>query len=340
MYAQFPVSGTCDTAPRHKRMFLTAVQCPVAIITSKLTGKIPVLHAVERVLFRVVSEVVNGILQGQVAVVTGSSRGIGKGIALELGAAGATVYVTGRSTSPGRLPGTVLETAAQISELGGTAVPYVCDHRDDAAVENLFAQIRAERGRLDILVNNVYNSPATARWMGKPFWEVPPKAWDETFDIGVRSHYVASVFAASLLIKSQGLIVNISSPGAEHYMHSVVYGVAKAAVDRLTADLAQDLAETGVSVVSLWPGVVNTELLQLVPADAAGRRLITLPGEGTFDLNDAETPRFPGRAVVALATASDRHTRTGKAWRVADLADAYGFTDIDGRVPRAKPMGA
>ncbi|WP_069165155.1 SDR family NAD(P)-dependent oxidoreductase [Nocardia altamirensis] len=280
----------------------------------------------------------NGIpsaLGGRIAVVTGASRGIGKGIAMELGAAGATVYVTGRSATPGRLPGTVHETAAAIDAAGGTGIPFVCDHRDDDAVRRLFELIKAEHGKLDVLVNNVYNSPAAARWLGKPFWEVPPDAWDETFDIGVRSHYVASVFAAPLLIEAGGLIVNISSPGAQRYMHNAVYGVAKTAVDRLTADMAHNLADTAVTAVSLWPGIVDTELLQLVPADARGQRLVTLPGEGTFDLAAAESPRFPGRAVVALATDPDRRSRTGTAWRVADLADEYGFTDVDGRIPRA-----
>ncbi|MEU8899694.1 SDR family NAD(P)-dependent oxidoreductase [Nocardia sp. NPDC048505] len=274
-------------------------------------------------------------LDGKIAVVTGASRGIGKGIALELGAAGATVYVTGRTSAAGRLPGTVAETAAQIEELGGTGIPVICDHRDDEAVQQLFEQVRKEHGELDVLVNNVYNSPAAARWLGKPFWEVPPKAWDETFDVGVRSHYAAAYFAADLLIEADGLLVNISSPGAERYMHNAVYGIAKTALDRLTADFARNLADTGVTVVSLWPGIVDTELLQLVPADADGKRLVTLPGEGTYDLAQAETPRFPGRAVVALAADADRKTRTGKAFRVADLADAYGFTDLDGRVPRA-----
>ncbi|MFE3546724.1 SDR family NAD(P)-dependent oxidoreductase [Nocardia sp. NPDC059177] len=276
------------------------------------------------------------MLAGRVAVVTGASRGIGKGIALELGAAGATVYVTGRTTAPGKLPGTVHATAAEITELGGHGVAVVCDHRDDAAVEQLFTQVRAEQGRLDLLVNNVYNSPAAARWLGRKFWDVPAKAWDETFEVGVRSHYVASVFAAPLLIESAGLIVNVSSPGAQRYMHNAVYGVGKTALDRLTADLAHDLDGTGATAVSIWPGIVDTELLQLVPADDQGRRVVTLPGEGSFDLDAAETPRFPGRAVVALAADADRaSTRAGKAWKVADLAVAYGFTDVDGRIPRA-----
>ncbi|MGW4768509.1 SDR family NAD(P)-dependent oxidoreductase [Nocardia sp. NPDC004278] len=275
------------------------------------------------------------VLRDKVAVVTGASRGIGKGIALELGAAGATVYVTGRSATPGRLPGTVHATAAEIDALGGTGIPVVCNHRDDDAVERLFERIRTEHGRLDVLVNNVYNSPAAARWLGKPFWEVPPEAWDETFDIGVRSHYAASFFAAPLLIESAGLIANISSPGAERYMHNAVYGVAKAALDRLTSDMADDLADTNVTVVSLWPGIVDTELLQLVPRNADGRRIVTLPGEGTYDLDAAESPRFPGRAVVALAADPDRRDRSGSAWRIADLADDYGFTDVDGRIPRS-----
>ncbi|MCP2315756.1 dehydrogenase/reductase SDR family member 1 [Nocardia amikacinitolerans] len=273
-------------------------------------------------------------LHGRVAVVTGASRGIGKGIALELGAAGATVYITGRSATAGRLPGTVHDTAAEIDALGGHGIPFVCDHRDDDAVQRLFERVRAEQGRLDVLVNNVYNSPAAARWLGKPFWEVPPSTWDETFDVGVRSHYAASFYAAPLLIGSGGLVVNVSSPGSQRYMHNAVYGVAKTALDRLTTDMARDLADTEVTVVSLWPGIVDTELLQLVPADAEGRRLVTLPGEGTFDLGAAETPRFPGRAVVALAADPQRRARTGSAWRVADLADQYGFTDVDGRVPR------
>ncbi|MET8875368.1 SDR family NAD(P)-dependent oxidoreductase [Nocardia sp. NPDC004604] len=275
------------------------------------------------------------VLRDKVAVVTGASRGIGKGIALELGAAGATVYVTGRSATPGRLPGTVHATAAEIDALGGTGIPVVCDHRDDDAVERLFERIRTEHGRLDVLVNNVYNSAAAARWLGKPFWEVPPEAWDETFDVGVRSHYAASFFAAPLLIESAGLIANISSPGAERYMHNAVYGVAKAALDRLTSDMADDLADTNVTVVSLWPGIVDTELLQLVPRNADGRRVVTLPGEGTYDLDAAESPRFPGRAVVALAADPDRRDRSGSAWRIADLADDYGFTDLDGRIPRS-----
>ena len=280
-------------------------------------------------------------LDGRVAVVTGASRGIGKGVALELGAAGARVYVTGRTVEPGRIPGTVSATAAEIDELGGSGVPVVCDHSDDEAVTALFERVRTESGRLDVLVNNVYDAPGSARWLGKPFWEVPAAGWDHTFTIGVRSHYVASSLATPLLIETGGgLIANISSPGSVHYMHNVVYGVAKAAVDRMTADMAHDLEGHGVTVVSLWPGIVNTELLQMIQPGPDGRRVLSLPGEGDYDLDAAETPRFTGRGVVAVAADADAAKRSGHAFYVADLADAYGFTDLDGRVPRPPALPA
>jgi NAD(P)-dependent dehydrogenase (short-subunit alcohol dehydrogenase family) len=190
-------------------------------------------------------------------------------------------------------------------------------------------------------VNNVYDAPGSARWIGKPFWEVPAEGWDHNFGIGVRSHYVASVMAAPLLLESgAGLIVNVSSPGAQAYSHNVVYGVAKAALDRMTADMAVELSDRNVAVVSIWPGIVNTELLQAIPPDENGRRILRLPGEGDYDLAQAETPRFAGRAVVALATDPDVSGRSGKAFYVADLAGGYGFTDVDGRVPAPPAIGA
>lgn len=280
-------------------------------------------------------ETSGGNLAGRVAVVTGATRGIGKGIALELGAAGATVYVTGRSGTAGNLPGTVGETAEAVSRLGGRGIGVVCDHSDDSAVAALFERIGSEQGKLDVLVNNVYNAPASARWLGRPFWEVPGAGWDETFTIGVRSHYVASVMAAPLLFHSDGaLVANVSSPGAVRYMHNVVYGVAKAAVDRMTSDMAHELQGRPVAVVSVWPGIVNTELLQMIPAGADGRRVLSLPGEGEFDLDEAESPRFAGRGVVALAADPERKKWSGRAVYVAELAERYGFTDIDGRVPQ------
>ena len=265
-------------------------------------------------------------LTGSVAVVTGASRGIGKGCALELGAAGATVYVTGRTVEPGRhpLPGTVGATAEEVTKLGGRGIAVACDHRDDAAVARLFERVAAEQGsRLDVLVNNAFLIPRELT-SGKPFWECPLSNWDDMVGVGTRSAYVASWHAAKLMVPRQrGLIANVSSSGAQEYAWHVAYGVGKCALDRFTSDAAHELAKHGVAVVSLWPGLVLTERLEGVAK--AG-----LPG---LDFTKAESPRFTGRAVVALAADADARRWSGRALASRDLADAYGFTDVDGRLP-------
>jgi dehydrogenase/reductase SDR family member 1 len=266
-------------------------------------------------------------LDGRVAIVTGASRGIGKGCALELGAAGATVYVTGRSVSESDhpLPGTVGATAAEIDALGGTGVAVACDHRGDEAVAALFDRVEAEHGRLDILVNNAFivTNELTS---GLPFWEVPLSNWDDMIDVGTRSAYVASVFAARSMVPARaGLIVNISGSGAQEYAWSVAYGVGKCALDRLTADTAIELASHGVTVVSLWPGFVRTERIDL----AVDHGLLP----DTLDAESAESPRFAGRGVVALATDPEASRWSGQAVTVRDLAESYGFRDVDGRLP-------
>ncbi|MDX6219039.1 MAG: dehydrogenase/reductase family er 1 [Frankiales bacterium] len=272
----------------------------------------------------------------KIAVVTGASRGIGKGIALELGAIGMTVYVTGRSVDGGMLPGTVGETAAQIDELGGRGVALAVDHHDDAQVEAAVRRVLDEHGTIDVLVNNVFSAPDLAAWLGKPFWELPVKAWDEVIDIGCRSHYVASAFAAPSMVAAKGgLIVNVTSDGAVQYAHNVPYGVGKAAVDKMTADMAHELKPHGVAAISVWPGLVKTELVMFgAQTRDDGSQYLDLGGEGAFELGDAESPRFVGRGVAALASDPEVLVKTGRAIRVADLADEYGFTDIDGSVPR------
>ncbi|WP_406320040.1 SDR family NAD(P)-dependent oxidoreductase [Streptomyces sp. NBC_01637] len=276
-------------------------------------------------------------LAGKIVVVTGASRGVGKGIALELGAAGATVYVTGRSVAAGPLPGTVSETADEVTALGGKGIAVVCDHHSDEQVAAVFERVHEESGRLDLLVNNVFSSPDLGAWLGKSFWELPLAAWDQVLDIGTRSHYVASVSAAPLLFAAgRGLIVNISSAGARQYSHNTVYGVGKAALDKMTADMAVELRPQDVSVVSVWPGLVRTELVDAAARRADhGRSEIELPGEGRFDVGAAESPRFVGRGVAALAADPAVRDRSGSAVSTRDLARHYGFTDVDGAMPAA-----
>ncbi len=267
-------------------------------------------------------------LAGKVALVTGASRGIGKGCALELAAAGAAVYVTGRTTGAGQhpLPGTVGATAEEIAAAGGNAVAVACDHRDDDAVRAVFDQIAADHGRLDVLVNNAFivTDELTS---GLPFWEVPISNWDDMIDVGTRSAYVASVLAVPVMIEQgDGLIANISSSGAAEYAWHVAYGVGKCALDRMTSDCARELRDTGVSMVSVWPGFVRTERIDMA-VDAG----VELPP--SLDLSAAESSRFTGRAVTALAIDPDRSRYTGQAVTSRDMADSYGFTDVDGSLP-------
>lgn len=267
-------------------------------------------------------------LAGKVALVTGASRGIGKGCAIELAAAGAAVYVTGRTTGAGQhpLPGTVGATAEEITAAGGTAIAAACDHRDDDAVRAVFGQIAADHGRLDVLVNNAFivTDELTS---GLPFWEVPISNWDDMIDVGTRSAYVASVLATPVMIgQGDGLIANISSSGAAEYAWHVAYGVGKCALDRMTSDCARELRDTGVSMVSVWPGFVRTERIDMA-VDAG----VELPP--SLDLSAAESSRFTGRAVTALAIDSDRSRYTGQAVTSRDMADSYEFTDVDGSLP-------
>jgi dehydrogenase/reductase SDR family protein 1 len=263
-------------------------------------------------------------LAGRVAIVTGGSRGIGRGCAIELGAAGATVYLTGRTLHDGEapLPGSIESTAAAVDAAGGRGIAVACDHRDDAAVEALFARVAGEQGRLDVLVNNAFLIPPELT-SGRKFWEVPLSNWDDMLDVGTRSAFVASAFAARTMVPARrGLIVNISSSGAKQYAWHVCYGVGKAALDRLTADTALELAPHGVAVVSLWPGLVLTERVE--------RMRERMPGLAQLH---AETPHFAGRAVAALAADPAPLRYTGKARAVRELALEYGFRDVDGSLP-------
>ena len=269
-------------------------------------------------------------LRGAVAVVTGATRGVGRGVALGLGEAGATVYVTGRSTAPGAGVGgfsqTIHDTAADVTAAGGAGIAVRCDHGADDMVTALFARVREEQGRLDVLVNNVWGGYERfydgSEHNAGPFWEQPLSLWDSMHRIGVRAHYVASALAAPIMIeRGRGLIANVSSYAGQTFIPPVAYGVAHAAIDRLSADLAHELRPFGVASLSLYPGLVRTEAV--------------LRAAEHFDLSNSESPQFLGRAVAALATDPNLLRLTGGWYFAAEIAQQYGFTDVDGTRPRS-----
>ena len=247
----------------------------------------------------------------RVAVVTGASRGVGRGVAAALDDAGMRVYATGRTIDRATLPDGVVRVA--------------CDHTEDAAVEHLFARVERESGRLDVLVNNAWGGYERMVENGRftwalPFWEQPRWRWDAMITAGVRAAFVASQLAARLMVKARrGLIVNVSHWAAQKRIGNTLYGIAKAATDKLTNDTAIELRSHGVSVVSLYPGLVRTEAVL---------------GAGVFDLSNSESPEYIGRAVHALSTDPELLTLSGQTLVAADLARRYGFTDIDGKTPR------
>lgn len=262
----------------------------------------------------------------RVVVVTGASRGAGKGIAIALGATGATVYVTGRTRREGDapLPGTVEATAQAVTEAGGKGIAAYCDHADDAQVKALFERIDQEQGRVDILVNNA-TSLNDALTLKGPFWE-KPLALTDIWNVGMRSHYTATYFAAPLLLKSpRGLVVNTSSFGGRIYMHGPAYGAGKAATDKMAHDMAVDFRPHSVAVVSIWMGLLLTERTRMV---------FEAEPEMYADLAEtAETPQYTGRVIDALYRDPLLMDRSGKVWIGAELGAEYGVTDVNGRQP-------
>lgn len=263
-------------------------------------------------------------LAGKVAVVTGASRGIGKGIAQALGEQGCEVFVTGRSSGAGEL--TIEATAALVDEAGGKGHTIRCDHGDDDQIAALFARVAEASDHIDFLINNVYKIPDPPAW-GGGFWEHPIQIWDDQVGIGLRAHYVASWHAAPLLFEAGpgAAIVNVSSPGGLAYHFSCSYGAGKAGLDRLTADMAVELEPRGVAAVALYPGSVATEFVKGV-AQSQGR-----------DLGDAQTPLFVGRATAALLAAPDLAARSGSIQWVEDLAEEFDVVDETGRRPPGYP---
>jgi len=270
-------------------------------------------------------------LSGHVAVVTGASRGAGKGFALALGAAGMTVYVTGRSLQEGDadLPGTVGATAAAVTAAGGVGVPVQCDHADDDQVAALFARVAQEQdGRLDLLINNACSLPPELTEPGA-FW-TKPLHMQSLLNVGLRSHYVSAWHAAPLMVaRRQGLIVNTSSYGSVCYMHGAAYGAGKSAADKMAHDFAVDLRPHGVAAISLWMGLLRTERTERVLADPgmARRYAASVP--------HMESPQYPGRVVLALLQSEQRMARSGGVWIDAELGAELGVTDLDGRQPHS-----
>ncbi|RYG11551.1 MAG: SDR family NAD(P)-dependent oxidoreductase [Burkholderiales bacterium] len=282
-------------------------------------------------------------LKGCVAVVTGASRGAGLGIALELGAAGATVYATGRSTRDrpadsyqqiltlshmDALPGSIEDTADAVAKAGGRGIPVQCDHSREDDVAALFERVQAEQGRVDLLVNNAWGGhEAFDGVFEAPFWERGMEQWDPMINRGVRNHLLASRAAAPLMVKrKKGLIVTTTFWDRHRYMMgNIFYDLAKAAMTRLAYGMAQELQPHGVASIAVSPGWMRTEFV------LAGHQANETNWQQRPELARTESPRYLGRAVAGLAADAKVMEKSGRVLRVADLAAEYGFTDIDGR---------
>jgi len=270
-------------------------------------------------------------LEGKIALVTGASRGVGKGIALGLGENGATVYVTGRTLARGTgvqgLEGSIDETVEAINEIGGIGFALRCDHTDDNKVKEVFDRILEKERRLDMLVNNVwggyecmFNDHGEYIWE-RPFWDQPIEQWEFMFSAGVRAHYVASRYASKIMTKQKhGLIVNLSHWAARKYSGNVCYGISKAATDKLTSDAAHDLQQFNVSVISLYPGLVRTERI--------------MRATEFLDLSNSESPQYIGNVIAAVYTDPALMEKSGKILIAAQLGSEYGISDIDGKIPK------
>lgn len=269
-----------------------------------------------------------GGMSGHVAIVTGASRGIGRGVAVGLGAAGWTVYVTARTMRDGDSdrPGSITNTAEQVTRAGGRGIPIRADHSVDSETQAVFSSVEHEHGSLDLLVNNAtsYSTDLGPREDGT-FWELPVEDLDEMLAVGLRSHYVASACAARMMVpRRSGLIVNISSAGAIKYTGNVSYNVVKAAVDMLTLSTAEELRPHNVAVVSFWPRLTRTEAFIAHPEQFA-------------DPSRAWSAEFNGRCVSALANDPRIMEKSGHALDLAEVAIEYRLADSDGRVPELRP---
>jgi len=268
-------------------------------------------------------------LQGKICLVTGAARGIGRGIALQLGGAGATVYITGRTET------NLKDCAAEIVNRGGKAVPVIMDHANDTDVLGLFDRIKTEQdGKLDVLVNNAYAGVNHIfSNTGKKFWETDPiEAWDTINGVGLRNHYICTTLASRIMVEQRsGVIVNISSYGGLKYLFNCAYGIGKAACDRMAADCAHELKKHNVACISLWPGPVRTEYIQDNLINVASATPQGLKSAKIFE--KGETIEFAGKSIAYLVADPAVMKKTGRILQTTDLAREYGFDDIDGQMP-------
>jgi NAD(P)-dependent dehydrogenase (short-subunit alcohol dehydrogenase family) len=274
-------------------------------------------------------------LKGKVAVVAGATRGAGRGIACMLGEAGATVYCTGRSvrgkSATANRPETIEETAEMVTAHGGRGISVQVDHTVEEQVRELFARVRAEQGRLDILVNDVWGGDELTEW-GKPFWEVSLEKGRLMLDRAIFSHIVTSHFAAPLLMETgDGLIVEITDGDSYTYRFHIFYDLTKCSVIRLAFSMARELRSRKVTVVALTPGYLRSErMLEHFGVTETNWR------EGAKvrpEFIESETPFYVGRAVAALAADPAVAKKSGRVFSSWRMAAEYGFTDVDGRVP-------
>lgn len=251
-----------------------------------------------------------------IAVVTGATRGVGRGIARALGAEGFTVYLTGRDEA-------ALESAAaEVRDAGGVAHPVRCDHSDDADVARLFERIGSESGAIDLLVNNAAVVHPDLAMPGR-FWEKSLGLAD-MITVGLRSAYVAAYYAMPLMLtRERALIVNISFYGAVSYHYGPGYGAAKGGTDKMTYDMGIELAETPVSVVSFWPGMVLTDMIRGLPEGMIPKPM----------MEQMETPEFSGHVIAALLRDPGLKDKSGKVVIGAEAAKEYGVTDVEGKQP-------
>ena len=279
-------------------------------------------------------------LDGKVALVPGATRGAGRGIACMLGAAGAVVYCTGRTAagqaSPMGRPETIEQTAALVDAQGGEGVAVRVDHTREDEVAALVARIEAERGRLDLLVNDIWGGDPMIDWSAK-FWALDIGAVRALVDQALLSHLIAARHAAPLMLRQgAGLIVEVSDGHHDGYRGQLLYDLVKSAVNRLGYAMAWDLHGAGVTALTLCPGFLRSEaVLDHFGVDEANWR--DAVAKDPF-FAESESPAFVGRAVAALAADPEVHRRTGQVLFAADLAEAYGFTDLDGRRPAFHPM--